>query len=351
MPKLKDGISSNSSRLVSILIPVRNEERNIKPLIDSLSKLNYKNFEVLLLNDQSTDLTKTYILSSIENDPRFKLIEGKVLPEGWAGKVHACHQLSKQAKGELLLFLDADIRLHKNTLQTAVHFLESKSGKLLTGFPRFPVTHLLEKWLVPMQHFLIYFHLPLFFANYTKLTSASAAHGSFMLFEKDSYLKIGGHEKIKKSLLDDVHLTRLMKQHDQKVLLSNITSFVTCYMYTSNKEVWDGFKKNIFVGIGRSVFLAILLTLFYLLFYILPGIILLFGLTRLFLLQNINLLLFCPYFIIVLQKCFIDWQTKQKLTLGLSMPLISCTFISLLVTSMITSLTKKGYSWKGRTYH
>lgn len=350
MPKLHRKTATNSNKFVSILIPVRNEENNIKPLINSLKNLNYQNYEVILLNDQSTDLTKEYILSSIKDDDRFILIDGDALPTGWTGKVYACHQLSKKARGELLLFLDADIRLHQNTLQSAIHTLQSRSGKLLTGFPRFPVAYLLEKWLVPMQHFLIYFHLPLFFANYTKLQSATAAHGSFMLFDKESYINIGGHESIKHSLLDDVHLARLMKKHHQKVLLTNITSYVTCYMYTSNKEVWNGFKKNIFIGIGRSVSLAILLTMFYLFFFILPGILLLYGIVQIVLFHTVTWLLLFPYIIIALQKFIIDWQTKQKTSLCFAMPLIAFTFITLLNASMITSLTKNGYKWKGRTY-
>lgn len=350
MPKLHRKNVPYSNKFVSILIPVRNEENNIKPLLNSLRKLNYPNYEIILLNDQSSDLTKEFILSSIKDDDRFKLIDGETLPEGWTGKVHACHQLSKKARGELLLFLDADIRLHQNTLQSAIHTLQSRSGKLLTGFPRFPVTFLLEMWLVPMQHFLIYFHLPLFFANYTKLPSATAAHGSFMLFEKEAYMKIGGHETIKNSLVDDVHLARLMKIYHQKVILTNITSYVTCYMYKSNKEVWSGFNKNIFVGIGRSVFLAIFLTMFYLFFYIFPGFLLIYGVFQIILFNTVTWLLLFPYIIITLQKFIIDWQTKQKLTICFAMPLIVSTFIILLNTSMVTSLTKKGYKWKGRTY-
>ncbi|PGT78723.1 MULTISPECIES: glycosyltransferase [Bacillaceae] len=350
MPELtKQRIHHN--KLVSILIPLRNEEDNVIELIQSLKKLTYQNLEFYLLDDQSTDLTSSYIKSSILNNKRFTLLYGTELPEGWTGKVHACKQLSKHAKGDYLLFLDADVRLNPDVIQSVIHMLEKQKGHLITGFPRFPVHHILEKWLVPMQHFLIYFHLPLFLANYTQMSSATAAHGSFMLFERQAYFNIGGHEAIKNSLLDDVHLARIMKKQGYKVILSNITSFVTCYMYKNNKEVWEGFKKNTFIGIGRSRFFAFILISFYFCFFIFPGFLVIYEVYNFMAKNYITISNIFPYLLIVIQKGFVDRKNKQNVSTSFAMPLIAVSFIALLISSMVSSIRKKGYMWKGRKYH
>ncbi|WP_338781403.1 glycosyltransferase family 2 protein [Metabacillus sp. FJAT-52054] len=349
MPKLKDSEITHYPA-VSILVPLRNEERNVPDLISMLKKLKYPNLCFLLLDDQSEDRTYELLNRHTGDDGRFKILSGRSLPKGWAGKVHACHTLSRHADTELILFLDADVRLAPMTIERAVHTLESAKVSLLTGFPKFPVQYLIEKWLVPMQHFLVYFHLPLLLANRTAFPAATAAHGAFMLFKRTDYEKIGGHESIKDSIVDDVHLTRKMKENRKRVLLANVTDMVTCYMYSSSREAWEGFKKNIFPGFGRSLPITISLCLFYALFYVFPLFLLVYGVAQLIILQSFLIFWYLPYILIVLQKMFIDWRSNQKLSLAFSMPLSAAAFISLMVVSMYTSIRKKGYEWKGRSY-
>jgi len=231
--------------LVSILVPMRDEERNVIPLIQNLQKLSYANVEYILLDDHSSDSTLALAKAQTMNDKRFRLIEGVPLKKGWAGKVHACHQLSENASGDFLLFLDADARLKPDTLENFLPFFEKGKVQLVTGFPRFPVTSWLSKLLVPMQHFVIWLHLPLSLANYTSYKQATAAHGAFMFFERNAYLAVGGHRAVWDSIVEDVNLARVMKQHVFSVKLVNPTSYVTCHMYETNEEVWSGFLKNI----------------------------------------------------------------------------------------------------------
>ncbi|MCD7036122.1 glycosyltransferase [Metabacillus sp. GX 13764] len=349
IPALKEEKPSHFP-LVSVLVPLRNEERNAQDLVHMLQKLTYPNIEFFLLDDGSQDRTKELLLQAIGNDQRFSVLDGAPLPEGWSGKVHACHQLSLKANGEYFLFLDADVRLAKSIVESSLALLMKKNAALVTGFPRFPVVHLLEKWLVPMQHFLVYFHLPFLLANFTVIPSSTAAHGAFLLFHAGKYRKAGGHESIKDSLVDDVHIAVKIKKGKEKVILANITRYAACFMYSSNREVWEGFRKNVFPGFGRSFLLAGLMTLFYSVFYLLPGFLLLAGIVQLIFRQEANWLLFLPYIIIVLQKAYIDWRTGQKLSISLWMPAIAGTFLALLYASMGISIKKQGYTWKGRTY-
>ncbi|WP_255249807.1 glycosyltransferase [Bacillus sp. FJAT-45066] len=327
--------------LISILIPMRNEERNVTNLIHYIKKLSYENYEVFLLDDRSTDNTRSLAIKAIDDDERFHLLDGVPLQEGWVGKVHACHQLSKQAKGKYLLFIDADVRLHPSSIEMTLPYFHSNNVKLVTGFPRFPVTSFLSKLLVPMQHFVVWTHLPAFIANLTIQPKATAAHGAFMMFEANGYTEIGGHSSVKNSLVEDVHIARKVKESGYFVKLINNTSFITCYMYDTNKEVWEGFLKNIYTGIGRSKIMVFFLSVYYTFVYILPFPIAIF---------NEGWLYTVPILFIFLQKAFIDWQTLQKKWLFILMPFSAIAFIIIMHASMWRSILKQDYMWKGRAY-
>jgi len=217
-------------------------------------------------------------------------------------------------------------------------------SKLITGFPRFPIKPILGKLLVPLQHFFVFFHLPNIFANKTTIPAFTAAHGAFMFFERDAYITMGGHKAVSNSLIEDIHITRKMKQHGFKSTLVNITTSVTCKMYDSNKEVWQGFLKNIYVGLGRSPMTAFFVSIFYMTFYFMPMILALSSL------WSRNWILVIPLVLVWVQTFLIDRATKQSLWHFFLMPLSAIALSVLLVASMLRSISKKGYDWKGRTY-
>src|ERR1700712_1268160 len=119
-PKLRR-VSKHYTELVSILIPVRNEEATIINLLRSIQKQDYDNYEVLVLDDNSTDNTYQICLDFAQHDTRFEVIKGKELPADWLGKNYACHQLSQKAKGEYLMFIDADEELKNGLVNSAIH--------------------------------------------------------------------------------------------------------------------------------------------------------------------------------------------------------------------------------------
>ena len=313
-------------------------------LIQSLKRLTYPKFEVLLLEDHSSDETLPLLLEETKGLPNFHVIKGKSLPNNWIGKVFGCHQLSKKASGEYLLFIDADVRLEPNTIEATLTFAQNKGAALVTGFPRFPTNTFLGNLVIPLQHFVVLFHLPLLIANHSQKASFSAAHGAFMFFSKEGYLKIGGHEAVKGSLVEDVEITRAVKKAGIRAVLANTTDYVTCYMYETSKEVWDGFTKNIFPGLGRSYLLAVFINLFYSIFYVLPLPLALTGI----IFQNWFFVI--PLVITVLQRLVIDYITKQRMPLFLFMPISAIGLILLITSSMIRSWKKQGYTWKGRNY-
>ncbi|MBT2569904.1 glycosyltransferase family 2 protein [Planococcus sp. ISL-110] len=344
LPALPKQPQLSAEPLVSVLVPMRNEERHVEILIKSLKNSSYGPVEFIMLNDQSTDGTQGELERTIAEDARFTILQGKQLPEGWVGKVHACHQLQQAASGDYLLFVDADVRFRPKAIEQSLALMQRKGAQLLTGFPAFDVAPFLSKLLVPMLHFVILFHLPLALANYTKFKAATAANGMWMMFERDSYHKIGGHAAVHNSLVEDVHIAREVKGHGFKVVLANITMSVKCRMYDTNNEVWEGFLKNSYAGIGRSPVIAAVLILFYSIFYILPPFLALYGLFSGFYWWIL------PYALTVAQRWYVDMVTNQRWYLSFLIPLQAAAMLAVLVESMRKSLKKQPYSWKGRHY-
>ena len=272
---------------VSILIPVRNEENNIDPLIKNLQEINYPSFEILLLDDQSTDHTAQCIKKYTKHR-QIRYLEGAPLPAGWLGKNWACHQLSKAAQGDYWLFIDADVRLHPEAINSAITEIQEKKLALFTVFPDQCMLTLPEKIIVPMMHYILVSLLPLRRVYKSKFSSLSAANGQFMLFDKNLYMD--WHRQVKNQIIEDIAIMRTLKKTGLKgeVLLGN--ELIKCRMYQGLKESLQGFSKNILAGFGNSSILLIiyifLISLGYLsflfspsplLYFIIPGILLLRG--------------------------------------------------------------------------
>ncbi|MDZ5711926.1 glycosyltransferase family 2 protein [Jeotgalibacillus sp. HH7-29] len=340
MPRLKNRTDDQSSR-ISFLIPMRNEEGNAAGVIQSILDTSYANKEIIVLNDHSEDQTES-ILEQFSSD--IKVIQGKPLPEQWVGKVYACYQLSKEATGDYYCFIDADVRVEPDAVLKALYLLKKNKAGLITGFPRFPAKTFLAKLLVPMQHFFVFFHLPNAVANFTKKPAFTAAHGAFMLFDKNAYVQSGGHETVRNSLVEDIHLTRVLKRNGYRCILSNITNSISCDMYETNAEVWEGFTKNIFTGLGRSVPGAVIVALFYISFYFLPLVFFFYGIIY-------QEWLWClPLLLIFMQTFLIDLATGQSKLHFLLMPISAIALVILLFTAAIKGITGSGYTWKGRIY-
>lgn len=344
MPSLPRRGTPVSTPLVSVLVPLRNEEANVNNLTAALKAVTYPNIEFILLDDQSTDQTGALLKRAIGDDARFTVLQGRQLPEGWVGKVHACHQLQQAATGDYLLFLDADIQFRPKAVTQSLALMQQKGVQLLSGFPAFEVPPLLSKLLVPMQHFVVFFHLPLVLANYTNFTAATAANGMWMMFERQAYDSFGGHRSVADSLVEDVHIARQVKAAGFKMLLANITRSVSCRMYNTNHDVWEGFLKNSYAGIGRSPIMASGLAVFYGIFYMLPLVLIFFGAAA------GNLIWVIPYILTVLQQLYVMIITRQHWYLSFLIPFQAGAMIAVLFQSMVKSWKKQPYSWKGRNY-
>ena len=263
-PMLKKTLGLQSYPRVSVLIPARNEEVNIGDCIEGFLSQNYGNLGVYVLNDQSTDRTGAIIEKFGEQYPEIQTIHGKPLPAGWNGKNWACHQLSQHADGEILIFTDADNRPAPNAIANTVAYMQKLELGFFSAFPEKVTGTLAEKLVVPVVDMFVYAGLPLWLTYYSRFPSLAAASGLWIAFTREAYQQVGGHQAVSNQIVEDVELSRLAKKRGVKILTSAGTRVVSCRMYHSFKEVWNGFSKNLFglVGYKMIPFFILILGLF-----------------------------------------------------------------------------------------
>jgi len=236
---------------VSVLIPTRNEERNVAPCVRSLLAQEYPDFEIIVLDD-SEDQTPD-IIRSIASDSRLRIITGRPLPPGWIGKSWACHQLANAAAGEFLFFTDADTLHHPSMLRDAVTALLVERLDFLSAIPRQLVHTWAERLVIPILPWSLHTFFPIGLARRLRIPALSTAAGQFMLFRKEAYAAIGGHKAVRQSVLDDVSLAQQVVKAGLPWSLMDGKARISVRMYRSFKEVWDGLSKNLFAIFGYNL--------------------------------------------------------------------------------------------------
>jgi len=238
---------------VAVLIPARDEERNIARCVVSLLRQDYPHLEIWVLDDHSTDDTRGIVAALQAQDGRLHLVEGKPLPPGWLGKTWACHQLAQRTSADLLLFVDADTYLHPQAVADAVAALCVHRADLLSALPRQEVGSWGERLVVPMLSWSIYTFLPLGIAQHVHWPAFSAFNGQFLLFRRQAYEQIGGHAAIRDQVVDDLALGRRLIAARLGWRLLDGSTRIRCRMYHSWREVREGLTKNLFAVFGHRL--------------------------------------------------------------------------------------------------
>ncbi len=274
--------------LVSILVPARNEEDRLPSCLDSLMAQDYPHMEILVLDDHSDDATAGVALQRgfvPDNGAPRRLLTGQPLPPGWTGKAWACQQLARAARGEFLLFTDADTQHDPQCLSSVFAFSERERADLIGLWPRQATKTWSERLVIPligllilgfMPHLLVW--LPQRFSALARrvprkwLWALGGACGQFLFFRRSAYEAIGGHEAVRDHLVEDVAMARRMAERiPDGFRLTNCegSKLVSCRMYENFAGVWEGFTKNIrpafdsrvglFFGHGLMQFICFLL--------------------------------------------------------------------------------------------
>lgn len=267
LESLKDSLGKEnchpSRKLVSILVPARNEEERIHKCLRALASQRYDCIEIIILDDRSTDRTAEIIQSFLDSDTRMRMIAGTELPNGWVGKNWACDQLFNQAAGDLLLFMDADTILAEGTVSASIFEATRSEIDLLTIMPNRTADCIVEKFLFPFVDWALFCWIPLGIAHSRRIPHLSVTFGQFMLFKRDAYELIGGHARIRNNPLDDFQLGRFAKNLGLKWMLFGGRDCVETLAYKSNTDAFKSVSRSVFPVLDYrvSTFVVLCVTL------------------------------------------------------------------------------------------
>jgi hypothetical protein len=336
---------------ISVLIPARNEERVIAASLASLLASRGVAIEIIVLDDGSTDRTAEIVRAFALQDARVRLRSSPPLPGGWNGKQHACYALAKEARSNILCFLDADVRLAPDALVSMSAFLVRSGSDLVSGFPRQETETPLEWLLLPLIHFVLLSYLPLAGMRALGIPGFAAGCGQFLMVRRDAYVKSGGHSQIRTTMHDGLLLPQLFRRHGLRTDIADLTHLATCRMYHNAAEVWRGLAKNATEGMATPS-------------RILPFTLLLFCGQVLPLLLALSLA-FAPasygthartLILAALAASFVPrllsvWKYRQSLLSALLHPLGVTLLLVLQWYALLRKLAGQQVTWKERAYH
>lgn len=333
---------------VSVLVPARNEKRTIVSCIGSLVAQDYPDFEVITLDDQSSDETDTLLDELAASHTNLMVIHGSESPPPrWNGKSYACFRLAAQATGDWMLFTDADTLHTPTSISQGVALAEGLQVDLLSVFPR-QITRSWSEWII--ISFILDF-LPLIGLDLTEIwrgtANSTAANGQYLLVRAAAYHAVDGHRAISSALVDDFALAKHMRSNGYRVALADGSSMVSCRMYHSTREVWDGFSKNILLGLQtsssekRPQWWSLAFAWGYASVFVLPF-----------------FFLFTPYRIpAAIMICWlgslrtvVSKHFRRPLTEVAATPLAAWGVMALGLNALISRLRGKRIAWKGRNY-
>jgi chlorobactene glucosyltransferase len=353
LPARGPGLKSSDAPLVSILVPARNEQNRV--LADSIRSIlaqDYGSFEVIAVNDRSTDATVEVLEALARDDDRLFVVAGEEPPLGWLGKPYAMQQACNRARGEWLLATDADMIFDPAALRTAMANTLAGDGDALTLIPHFQASSFWERVMIPTWAWvLLMFALCYRISN--PRTAGAVGIGGFFLMRRSVLERIGGYEVLKDEVMEDVRLAEMIKRSGAHLLTRHAPDLLTTRMYRNFSEMWECSTKNWFSGMKFSLTLALSGVCAMYLMSVVPPLIALASAIGLAAGTNRTLwLLFIPaslsWLMQVAVLALISRASEVSPVYALTAPLGLGLLYAMLFDSSIRITTGKGVVWKGR---
>lgn len=329
--------------LVSVLVPARNEEKNIEKCVLSLLNQNYANYELLVYDDNSSDGTYGILTQLASKHKKLQIIKGENLEQGWKGKSYGLHQLAILAKGEYLVCVDADMEAKPDLISWAIVNMLHHKCDSLSAWPKHNLASFLHYFVVPTIYIATGFLFPVNWIKSTSNPLFSHAIGQIMAFKKSSYEGAGGYQAIKEKINEDINMARVMKAKNYSHIFLDATAYLEGDMYDSFKKGIDGITRTLYEYFDWKIYPIFILT-FYLFFCIVLPPFLAIGLIFYSGLLWAHFML--ASFLFYLAWSIICYNRKLKWFTPIFMPIQF--FIIIICGWRSIALKRRGYLWKGR---
>jgi len=343
--------------LISVCVPARNEERNIRTCVEGILNQDYPNFEVIVLDDRSTDLTPEILRQLVAQNGKLQIISGSDLPEGWAGKPHALYQASAHARGKWLCFIDADTFLTPETFSSCYTKAIETEADMFTIMTFQILGSFWEKTVMPLVMTALSVGFSPRRVNDPR-TKDAIANGQFIMIKHSVYDAIGGHESVKNSIVEDKDISILVKSNGYRLVVADGMKVAKTRMYTSLTEMWEGWTKNIYLGLRDQTgllwlgvfgaFLAVMASLFLPIWPLIGLNWFLKGGEWMAITVIVESMLLWGY--LIYARAEVAKYMNISRWYALTTPIGAGVFGAMMFTSAWRVLSRKGVTWKGRTY-
>ena len=337
--------------VLSIVVPARDEARSIERCVRSLLAQRWLDFEVIVVDDRSTDATPEIVERLAREDGRVRLVRGAELPAGWVGKPWALVQGVRHARGDWFLFTDADSVHEPAGAASALWFATGMGIDALSIATRQELVTFWERAMLPsVLGMILFVSGTLGDINDPAKPKKALANGQYILVSREAYAALGGHEALRGEIVEDVEFAKLLKADGRfRMLLAGGDRIASVRMYHSFAEIWAGFTKNVYLGAKGNVFALCGGIAFTSLISVVPPALALRSLTR-----GRFALGFEALAVSTAIVAAASWGMRRAAfprRLALLQPLGTALFGAIIANSMLSVLSGRGVEWRGRRYH
>lgn len=345
---------STSAPLVSILVPARDEERRVLALsVRSMLRQDYGDFEVIAVDDRSTDRTGAILREIARTDEKLRVIDGAELPAGWLGKPHALQQAFIQSRGAWVLATDADMIFEPAALLTAIDLALKHEYDAVTLLPHVRCESFWERVFMPVFGWFMLVSRPVERVNDAGRKDAIGV-GGFFLIKREWLERFGGWHSLRADVAEDLRMAENLKAAGASLRLEYAPVLLSTRMQTNLREIWEGFTKNLFAGARFRLPHAIFGSLAVIIFAVLPVLVWLFCLFMMATsgVRTAYSQIFVPTFVVwliqVVTFARINRASGVPVIYALAVPLGHLLFVLILLNSSLRIASGGGVMWKGR---
>ncbi len=342
--------------MVSIILPSRNEEKYIEKCLNSLLEQDYSNYEIIAINDSSSDKTGEVIKRYSSIHHKIIYIDSKPKPEGWTGKNWACYQGYLKSKGELFLFTDADTSHSTPAISLAVDYLMSEQLDTLTAIPKILAYDFWTKITLPILWTFSVARFSALKANNPK-TKVGYFFGSFFIITRKAYETVGTHKSVKEEIVEDAELGRRVKEQGFRLRVVHGEKYIKAVWARDTPTLWHGLRRLLIPLYKKEKAKAIIMVIATFVLLLLPLIILPFSIIIAMDGKNVTKSLIILLMSIISISLLainnvlqLKYTVFQNLWYALAFPLAGSFVLVAFLSSIIYSKQKDGIIWRGRRY-